>query len=119
MLLSWMVKLAVTFTVLGILGFDGIAVLATKMQTADAAASAARVASDVYAQQHSSQAAYDAAVAQSKSSDVLDPNEFAVARDGGVTLRVQRTAQTIVLHRWATSARWAEVSAEGTAKAVP
>lgn len=112
-----MVKLVVTFTVLGVLGFDGIAVLATKVQTADAAASAASAASETWSQQHSTQTAYDAAVTHTKSTDTVDPQKFSVTRDGSVTLKVQRTAQTLVLRHWATSARWAVVSAEGTAKA--
>ncbi len=115
-LISWFVRLAAVLAVLGVLAFDGIAVGATRLEVADAANSGAVAASDTWQQTHVAQKAYDAALAAGKPGDTIAPTSFRVDADGTVHLRLHRTARTIVLRRWSTSAAWASVTSEGTAR---
>lgn len=118
-LLSWVTKLAVTFAVLGVLAFDGLAVIATRLQAADASTADAQAASDAWTQTHVLQKAYDAAVAASRPGDTITPTSFRVDPGGAVHLTLHRTAHTLVLQRWSRTAGWASVTAEGDAGATP
>lgn len=115
-LISWFIRLAAVLAVLGVLAFDGIAVVATRLQVADAANSDAVAASDAWQQTHVAQKAYDAALSAGKPGDTIAPTSFRVDPDGTVHLQLRRTARTIVLRRWSTSAAWASVTGEGTAR---
>lgn len=115
--IGWLTKLVVLLSLLGLLAFDAIAVGLAYFTTADRAASAARVAAQACAASKGNvQAAYDAAAARAlEHADTVSTVGFTCSRDGGaVSLRYTQTATTLVLHRFAAVAGWADVTATGT-----
>ncbi len=98
--LGWLTRLALTLAVLGLVVFDGVALVAATFQTEDAATSAARAAAESFRSSHDVQKAYDAAYAEvADSGDSVGTKDFRVAADGRVTLSVTRTAHTLVLRK--------------------
>lgn len=111
---GWLVKLVASMAVVGVLLFDGVSVGVAELDVADTAAAAARVASREVVAGSSDQAAYDAAwreVAGGRAAVELPVEGFSAAADGTVTVTVERTVSTLVLHHVPGSERWLTVSA--------
>ena len=97
---GWLAKLAVGLGLLGLVAFDGIAVLSASFQAADQATIAAAAAADNYKSSHDVQVAYDAALAAvAGDNDTVETTTFRVAPDGHVTLRLRKVADTVWLQR--------------------
>lgn len=93
--LGWLTRLALVIAVLGLIGFDGIALVKTTFAAADHAGSAASAGADTYRQTKDVQQAYDAAV-QAASGDTIAPKDFTVdPSTGKVTVTVTETAVTL------------------------
>ncbi len=115
--LGWLTKLALTLAVLGVLSFDGVAVVQATFATADEASTAAREAAAAYRATPDVQKAYDAAYATVvDSGDTIGTQDFAVARDGGVTLSVTREANTLLLQKVGPLRRFATITSTGTGR---
>jgi hypothetical protein len=100
LVVGWLVKLAAFLAVVGVFGFDGIAVLTARLGASDDADQAASVAATEYRTSHNVQAAYNAAVASlPQSSESIPASTFVVQSDGTVDLVVDRQVQTLVLYR--------------------
>ena len=98
--LGWLTKLVAVLAVLGVVGFDLIALGTARFQAEDHAQAAARAASERYRDGKDLQAAYDAAVAEVvPHGETIDPATFSVAPDGAVTLTLHRTASTMVVEK--------------------
>lgn len=111
---GWLVRLVAAFAVVGVLLFDGVSLGIAQLAVMDSAAAAARAASLELRTGGTAQRAYDAALASSSSKDLVDVlpvEEFHVGADGSVTLTVQRTAPTLVLHHIPGSESWLVSSA--------
>jgi hypothetical protein len=118
--LGWLTKLMVTLSVLGLVGFDLIALGVNRVQAEDRAATAARAAASSPDAAKDVQQAYDAAVAslaEDESEHRVDPESFHVAEDGSVTVTVERTTTTLLVERVGPLRDWA--TATGTATARP
>lgn len=115
--IGWLTKLVAVFAVVGVLVFDGASLGVAELGVADQAAAASRVASAELVTGGTPQDAYDAAWASvdGRSGDVDLPVEaFVVASDRTVTLTVERTVPTLVLHRVPRSDSWLTVDATST-----
>ena len=117
--LGWLTKLVVTMAVLGVIGFDLVALAAARFQAEDHAQTAVRAASEVYKTPNDLQAAYDAAYAAvAEHGDRIDPQTFSIAADGRVTLTLQRTASTMIVEKVAPLRPWADVERTVSARPV-
>ena len=111
--LGWLTKLAVVLGVLGLVAFDGIAVVQAHFQAADRATTAASAAADEYKTSHDVQKAYNAAYATITGDDTIETKTFTVADDGTVTLRLHHVATTLVLRRISPLKHWTEAVETG------
>lgn len=114
--LGWLTKLVVILGVLGVLGFDGIALTQARVQAADRATTAAVAAADDYRANHDAQRAFDAAYATLVDPDSIETKSFAISPDGTVRLRLHHTATTLVLHRIRALSHFAEAVETGEAR---
>lgn len=97
--LGWLTRLVAVIGVLGLLAFDGVALVKTNFAAADHAGSAAVAGADMYRQTKDVQQAYDAAV-QAASGDTIDPKAFTVdPTTGKVHLTVTEDAVTLWVHK--------------------
>jgi hypothetical protein len=121
--LGWLTRLTATLAVLGLIGFDGVSVVVGRLQAEDHANDAARAASGSWVETKDVQAAYDAALKaladDGASADTVDPNAFAVAQDGSVSLRVRHVSTTLVADRIAPLRSLAVSTATVTASPPP
>jgi hypothetical protein len=116
MILGWFTRMTVALVVLAIVAFDGISILTAKVGVGDEAQSAAEAAAAAYQNDHTAQAILAAVQTELNDDDTLVPGSIKVSADGTVTLKIRRTAKSIVLHLWSTSARWDVVTAQASAK---
>jgi hypothetical protein len=115
MVVGWLVKLAVVLTLLGIVGFDGISLAVTHLNSQDDANSAASAAAETWQQTHSAQQAYQAAVDSAGSNDTVIAKTFTIDADGTVHLSLTRKATTLVMYRIGPLKKYVEVTAKGEA----
>jgi Flp pilus assembly protein TadG len=109
---GWLTRVALVLTVLGVLLFDGSALLVGRVSTADAADAAAQAAADSWRTQHNYATALAAAQSAAGDSDVV-PNSLTVATDGATHLRVHHEVSTLVVRRLPHADRFVSVTAEG------
>lgn len=119
--LGWLTKMVVTLAVLGVLAFDGIALVKANFSAADDAGTVASVAADTYKTTHDVQQAYNAAVLEAaKTNDTVDAKTFTVVQaDGHVTLTVHKLATTLWMHRIGPLKKYLDVSATGEGSPAP
>ena len=115
--LGWLTRLVAVLAVLGLIGFDAISLGLARFTAEDHAQAAARAAASTFAQTHTPQAAYDAALGEVVAhGDTIDPASFTTAQDGAVTLTLSRTAPTLLLERVPPLRDWAQMSATVTGR---
>ncbi|MDQ1635244.1 MAG: hypothetical protein QOJ32_2053 [Frankiaceae bacterium] len=112
MVLGWLTRVALVLTVLGILLFDGSALLVGRVSTADAADAAAQAAADSWRSQHSYARALAAAQGAAVDVDVV-ANSLTITQDGATHLRVRHEVPTLVVRRLPHAERLTWVTAEG------
>jgi len=109
--LGWLTKLTVALAVVGLVGFDAVALGATRFQAEDHAQTAARAAVASWSADKDLQKAYDAALAEvAADGDTLDAEAFSVAPDGAVTLRLRREVPTLLIEKVPQLHSWTEVT---------
>ena len=99
--MGWLTRLVVGLALVALIGLDAVTVGTATVSLQDQANNAAVAARDRYAEHHDLQAALLAAQADARAAndaDVVVPNSLVVARDGSVTLRLQRPIHTVVAH---------------------
>ena len=119
--LGWLTKVVVGLGLLGLIAFDAIAIGTARLSVQDQAGVSARAASESYLHNHDAQAAYQAAAeaaAEADPTNEIPPSSFTAEPDGTVTLRVRRTAGTLVVQHIGWIDQWADVSAVATGKDV-
>jgi hypothetical protein len=119
-IVGWLTKVALVLTLVGITGFDVISVATTKMSAADNATNAAREGAQTFNDTRGDvQEAYLAALDYAEEHGAtIEPEDFTVADDGTVHVRLTKTATTLVFYRTGTTKKWAHVVAEASGKAV-
>lgn len=115
MVIGWLTRVALALTVLGVLLFDGSALLVGRVSTADAADAAAQAAADSWHGQHNYATALAAAQSAAGDVDVI-PDSLTVTADGATHLRVRHEVSTLVVHRLPHSEKLVEVTADGTGR---
>lgn len=117
--LSWLVKLTVVLSLLGIVAHDGISVMTASFAADDTAQTAAVDATQYWRDSHHDPAGLLAAATSELDPKTysVDPSQVVANQDGTVTVTVHRTARTLVLYRIGPLAHYAMVS--GTASSAP
>jgi hypothetical protein len=120
--LGWVTRLVLFFSVAGVVLFDAISIGTTAMTVADQGSTAAQAASDAWQTGNKDvQTAYNAAVAsatQQNKADVIATKDFKVDADGTVHLTVSRTAATLIVYRIGPIKSWAYVERHAQARSV-
>lgn len=115
--LGWLSRVVVVLALLGIVAFDALSVGIARVSAEDDAGAAARAASEAWRERADVQQAYEAAVAvATEHGEQIAPDDFRIEADGTVHLTVTRTATTLVLYRVGPLAKYADISAAGTAQ---
>lgn len=107
--IGWLVKIVAVAALVGVLGFDGVSLGIAKLAVADTAATAAREANGALVDGATTQQAYNAAyevTIEGASTDRLPADKFMVGPGRTVTLTVERTSPTLVLHYIPRSESW-------------
>jgi hypothetical protein len=117
MISSWFVRLTLILAILAVGAFEGISILIASIGVKDDAQDAALAAATAYQSNHTALAAITAAKATLHDGETLVPGSVRAAANGTISLQVRRTASSIVLHTWSTSAKWDIVT--GTASSAP
>lgn len=116
---GWLGKLVVALGLVGVLIFDGFAVVVANFNAADHATLAAREAADTLARNRSDiQAAYDSAVKAVDSKDVVETETFSVDDQGAVHLYVKREAKTLWMHRIGPLKKYTQARQSATGKPI-
>jgi hypothetical protein len=113
--LGWMVKIAITIAVVGVLLFDGVTIAMAHTRVVDAANSAATAGMQAYATTKSVAKAKAAAVSAAEEADavVVSPG-VVVAKNGSVTVTVQVTVNTTVLGKLPGTKTWPTATSTAT-----
>jgi hypothetical protein len=120
-LLGWLTRIIVIFSVVAVVLFDAISIGTTAMTVADQGSTAAQQASEAWQANKNVQTAYNAAVASAADenpNDVIATKDFKVDADGTVHLTVSRTATTLIVYRIGAIKKWAHIERQAEGRAV-
>jgi hypothetical protein len=118
---GWLTRIVVIGAVVGLVGFDGLSLVTTRLDIIDEGKQAARAGSSTWRATPDVQAAYDAAArdaAESNALNVVHTDSFTVARDDTVSLRIDREATTLLLHRIKPLRQWTVVREDVSGRSV-
>jgi len=99
--MGWLVKLTATFAILGVIAFDGISMVTTRLTLEDQGDTAARAASETWNSTHDVHAALASAttsLTESNALNTIDEKTFRIEPDGTTEFTVHREAATLVAH---------------------
>lgn len=96
MVIGWLTKIVIALVLLGVVGYDGISIAASRAGAPDDAASAAQAAATAWQHTHNLATAEQQAAAALTSTEKLVPHSLTVAPNGTVTLRISRSVVTLV-----------------------
>lgn len=114
--IGWLVKIALVLAVVGIVGFDSIAIASGHLNTTDDANSAASAAAAEYQSSHSVQSALVAAkAAVTNPNEVLIANTLTINPDGSATVVVERTITTLVMNHFGPLKKYTDIKVRGQA----
>ncbi|MGL5829270.1 MAG: hypothetical protein ACRC0L_06845, partial [Angustibacter sp.] len=119
--LGWLTKVVVSLALAGVIFFDAISVVTTRLAVEDDAAAAARAATDSWDSAKSVPQALEQArlsATESSSANVLVEGSFRIAQDGSVTLSLRRTAKTMIVRRVSAIESWGKITRSGQSKSV-
>lgn len=119
--LGWITRIALFFSVAGLALFDAISIGSTATTVSDQGSYAALQASEAWLQNKSVQEAYEAAVVaatEENPADVVATKDFLIDADGTVHLTVSRTATTLVVYRIGPIKGWAHIVRRASGKSV-
>jgi hypothetical protein len=118
--MSWLAKLTISLSLVGVVGYDAVSLVHTRVSAADVANRAAIAASVSWAEHRNAGSAYTAAKGVADEAGATVPTgSFAIAPDGSAHLAVRETAPTFVLHHIGPAQRWTVVTESGSALATP
>jgi len=106
---GWLGRLVITLAILGIVAFEVLSIVVARVTIEDTGRTAADRALSTYADTHDAYDAYLAADAYASDNGAeLVKKSFTITKDG-VSFDLKRTAPTLVLFRFDSTAHWAEV----------
>jgi Flp pilus assembly protein CpaB len=115
MVTSWFARLTLIFAIFAVFAFDGISVLAAHFSASDDAQTAAQAAAAAYQHNGLIGPAVVAAEAALPKGDKLVPGSVQVTNTGTVSLKVRRTARSLLLHMTSETKKWSVVTESGSA----
>jgi len=96
---GWLGKVVLVLGLLGLVAFDGFALVVANFNASDHASMAAREAADTFRRNRGDlQGAYDAALAVVDEDDEIETDTFTLDERGTVQLYVKREAKTLWMH---------------------
>ena len=117
--LGWLTRVVVLVALLGLLTFEGIALVSARLSGTDLANAVAMEASEAYLVKRSVKAAKMKAETEAgKRGAEVVKGSLAVRQDGTVQLKLRHTATTLLLFRTKQSAKWTVVVSDGHARSV-
>lgn len=118
-IVGWLSKVALALVLFGIVGFDVVSVGVAKVSASDNAQNAAREGVEAYvASRGDINRAYAASLRYAEEhGGTIDPEDFLVHPDGTITVKVRKTATTLLFFRTGATKKWTEIKGEGSAKA--
>ena len=106
--IGWLVKLVVSLAIVGLVAFEGGAIVVARVQADGTANDVANEAAIVYARGANADAAEKAARAEAERAGVTFIS-FSVVDDGrAVAVTVEKKAKTLILHRIGSTRSWTE-----------
>lgn len=108
---GWLTRIVLVAAILGIAGFELLSIVVAKVEVEDVGQTAAYQALDQYQASRSSEQAYQVASAYAEEHGSQIPEKSFKIDDGSVTFKLDKTATTLFLYRWDTSAKWAQIRA--------
>jgi hypothetical protein len=121
-IIGWLVRVVLLLGVLGVLVFEGLSLVTARVNGMDIANKVAYEASEAYLNSNAGQKARVKAARIAAETEAAEhtaevvKNSMKVAEDGTVTLRIRRTAGTILLYRSRYTADYAVVISDGHAR---
>jgi Flp pilus assembly protein TadG len=117
--LGWLTRLTVVLAVAGLIAFDGISILTSKLSLEDAGDQAARTASETFQRTHDIQAALARAqqtATEANASTTVVADSLSVDPDGTAHLTVTRVANTILAEHLPPTRSWCDLRADGVGR---
>lgn len=115
--LGWLTKVTVVLATLGVLSYDGIALVTTHVSVDDHAQTIASKAADDVVSTRSIDVAYRSAATEAEASgDTLAPADFVVDPDGTVHVTLEREATSVWMVHISPLKRFLTVRATRTGK---
>ncbi|MGH8889045.1 MAG: hypothetical protein ACRDV3_04700 [Acidothermaceae bacterium] len=116
-ILGWLTRIVVGIAIAGIVAFDGLSIGVAHVSAADDANTAARSASHAWLDQHTLNAAVQAAQATASEHDeIVVTDSVHVQTDGTVDLKIERAATTLVVRHIHALHSWLTIVASGSGK---
>jgi Tfp pilus assembly protein PilX len=117
--LGWLTRVIVLVALLGLLVFEGISLVSSRISGTDMANQVALAASEAYLPDHSTKAAKMAAETEAaRHRAEVVKNSLKISKDGTVTVEVRHTATTLLLYRTKRTAEWTVVVSTGKARSI-
>ena len=107
--LGWLTRLTLILVLLGIIGFEVLSVVVTRVSLEDIGATAGHRALDDYRSNHNVDGAFHIASAEAELQGATLPRKSFEITDESVTFRLEKLAPTLVLYRVDQTAGWAHV----------
>jgi hypothetical protein len=116
---GWLTRVVLVLAGFGVIAYDVVAIGVAKTTVTDQAATAALNAADAWASTHDVRQAVAAASAEAADhGDTLVANAMTIAADGTVTVKLCRTATTLLVYRTKTTRKWAVQCGTGQGRSV-
>ena len=109
-MLGWLTRITLIMVLLGIVGFELLSVVVTRVAIEDIGVSAAHQALDDYRANHNTNAAYQIASAEAEGQGATVVKKTFEISDDSVTFKLEKVAPSLLLFRSEQTASWANVS---------
>ena len=117
--LGWLTRLTVVLAVVGVIAFDGISIITSRLSLEDAGNQAARSASETWQSTHDIRAALASAqraATEANPDTTVVTDSLSVDADGTAHLVVTREASTLVAQHIAPLRHWCDLRLPGVGK---
>jgi Flp pilus assembly protein TadG len=117
--LGWLTRLTLVLAIVGLVAFDGISIVTSRLSLEDVGNQAARSASETWQRTHDIRAALASAqqtASESNADTGVVTDSLSVDPDGTAHLTVTRQASTLVAHYIPPMRAWCDLRVEGTGR---
>ncbi|HEX3004434.1 MAG TPA: hypothetical protein VHO27_09480 [Angustibacter sp.] len=117
--LGWLTRLTVVLAIVGVIAFDGISIVTSRLSLEDAGNQAARSASETWESTHDIRAALASAqrtATEANADTTVVSDSLSVDADGTAHLVVTREASTLVARHIGPMRHWVELRVQGVGK---